>query len=206
MTGIAAPSAPFNELKLIIEPVDPKQLLRIAWRDPASHLRFRRDAAYRFDAPDNSFGVLYAAFDLETAFAETVLRDRPMRAGAASIPLDYAELEERVVVSLEGQGRANALQLIKLYDEGLVAARTDNSISSADDYALTQRWAQAFHEHPAQADGIVYMSRYLGARRSVALFERAATRIAIGAVMPILDHPELARILDLFSVAIEHGH
>ncbi len=48
MTGIAAPSAPFNELKLIIEPVDPNQLLRIAWRDPASHLRFRRDAAYRF--------------------------------------------------------------------------------------------------------------------------------------------------------------
>jgi hypothetical protein len=62
--------------------------------------------------------------------------------------------------------------LIKLYDEGLIAAHLDNAISSLDDYPSTQRWAKTFHDHPVKADGIGYMSRFLGAR-SRSLNDRA---------------------------------
>lgn len=203
MTGIPSPPAYVDELKLVIEPVDPDRLLRIVGRDFVSPLRFRRDANYRFDAPDGTFGVLYAALDLETAFAETVLRDRPMHAATANIPLAFAELEARVVVTLAGRGRAVPLRLIKLYDEGLVAAHLDNAISSVDDYPSTQCWAKAFHDHPVKADGIVYMSRFLGARRSVALFERSSSSFGVGSTTPLVDHPDFARLLDLFSLAVE---
>jgi hypothetical protein len=207
MTGIPPPPLNFNSLNLVTESVATRQLLRIAWRDSASHVRFRRDAAYRFNAPDRSFGVLYAAFDFETAFAETVLRQRPMEVGAAVIPLDYAELDARVVVNLEGRSgdprRGRPLVLIKLYDEGIVAARVDNSISSVDDYASTQRWGKAFQDHPLRADGIVYMSRFLGARKCVALFERAQEFVVPGRITPLLEHAELAAVLDRYQVAID---
>jgi hypothetical protein len=202
MTGIPSPPHNYNSLKLVTESVEARKLVRIAWRDATSHFNFRRSAAYRFDAPDRSFGVLYAAFDFETAFAETVLRQRPMLVGAGMIPLDYAEIDARVVVALEGQG-GRRLQLIKLYDDGLVVARVDNSISSVDDYASTQQWAKALHDHPLRADGVVYMSRFLGARKSVALFERAQAIVAPGRITPLLEHAELAAVLDRYHVAID---
>jgi hypothetical protein len=204
MTGIPSPPHNFNSLKLVTETVEAPELVRIAWRDVTSHFSFRRNAAYRFDAPDRSFGVLYAAFDFETAFAETVLRQRPMLAGAGMIPLDYAEIEARVLVALEGQA-GRPLQLIKLSDDGLVAARIDNSISSVDDYKSTQQWAKALHDHPLRADGIVYMSRFLGARKSVALFERAQAIVAPGRITPLLEHAELAAVLDRYQVAIDRS-
>ena len=202
MTGIPSPPRNFNSLSLVTESVEARELVRIAWRDPESHLSFRRSAAYRFDAPDRSFGVLYAAFDFETAFAETVLRKRPTLMDAGMIPLGYEEIDARVVVALEGQG-THPLRLIKLYDEGLVAARVDNSISSVEDYASTRQWAKALHDHPIRADGIIYMSRFLGARKSVALFERARDLVAPGRITPLLEHAELAALLDRYQVAID---
>ena len=134
---------------------------------------------------------------------ETVAPNRPMRAASPNIPLAFAELEARVVVTLAGRGRAAPLRLIKLYDEGLIAAHLDNTISSLDYYPSTQRWAIAFHDHPAKAEGIVYMSRFLGARRSVALFERSSDSVEVGSSTPLLDHPDFARLLDLFGIAVE---
>jgi RES domain len=145
---------------------------------------------------------LYAAFDFGTAFAETILRDRPMQKGAASPMIELGELEARVVALLAGRERAEPLRLIKLYQEGLIAARTDNAISAIDDYPTTQRWAQAFHDHPLEADGLVYMSRYLGESRSVVLFDRCQESLQVARVTPVLEHPQLARILDLFGVAV----
>jgi hypothetical protein len=101
MTGIPSPPAYIDELKLVIETVEPDRLLRIVARDRVSPLRFRRDADYRFNAPDGSFGVLYAAFDLGTAFAEAVLRDRPMRAASPSIPFDVGRAGEGVTPPID---------------------------------------------------------------------------------------------------------
>ena len=172
-------------------------------RIPRPIVDFRREARYRFDDPEREFGVLYAAFDLETAFAETVLRDRAVHSAGPIVPLDYAEIAERVVVQLGSGSLSRPLRVIKLYDEGLSAARTDSQIAVRDHYPTTQRWARAFYEHPAQVDGIVYPSRYMGARRSVVLFERAKRYIAIRSSTPLLHHPGFPALINVFRVAID---
>jgi hypothetical protein len=201
MARIQAPPRNFDLLSLITEEVEPCALVRIAWRDPATHCRFRREARYRFDAPDRSFGVMYAAFDLATAFSETVLRDKPMR--SVDVILDHHDLESRSVITLKRGADNRSLRLIKLYDEGLAAAHTDNQISARDHYPTTQRWAQIFHAHSTTADGIVYMSRYLGASKSVALFDRCSAAVAAGDATPLLAHPEFASVVAMFDLAID---
>jgi hypothetical protein len=201
MTGLPLPPAHLHALRLLIVEVEPRLLLRIAWRDLKSHAAFQRESRNRFDAPDGSFGTLYAAFDLETAFVEAVLRERPAHIKTSRIPLDFAELDARVVVNFPARS-PRQLRLVQLYDEGLVAAHIDNRISTIDDYPITQRWAKAFHDHPSRADGILYLSRFLGARRSVALFDRCGSLLSTGAVTPLVEHPDLADVLDRYNIGI----
>jgi hypothetical protein len=204
MARIQAPPRKFNSLALVTEDVDPASLVRLAWKDPSSHCRFAKKARYRFDAPDQSFGVLYAAFDVTTAFAETVLRDEPKRSTAgAAVVLDYRDVESRYVIALKASVDKRPLRLIKLYDEGLAAAGTDNQLAARDHYPTTQRWALAFHGHPVTADGIIYMSRYMGARKSVALFDRCRDVIAVGSATPLLRHPEFAGLVGMFNLGID---
>lgn len=204
MTGIQSPPADFDRLSLIVDVVDPRTLLRMAWADPKTHCAFRREAGFRFDAPDASFGVLYAAFDVATAFAETVLRDKAQLAPAGvRVPLDYVEIAGRCVVAMTHGVEHRALRLIKLYDEGLAAARIDNRISSLDEYSQTQQWAKALHDHPLLGDGIIYMSRYMGARKSVVLFERCHAAIAAGPATPLLAHADFPHLVDDFRLSID---
>jgi hypothetical protein len=201
MARIQAPPRNFDLLPLIAEDIEPSALVRMAWQDPATHCRFGREARYRFDAPDRSFAVMYAAFDLATAFAETVLRDKPIRSD--DVILDYHDLESRSVITLLRGADNRPLRLIKLYDEGLAAAHTDNQISARDHYPTTQRWAQIFHAHSISADGLVYMSRYMGARKSVALFDRCSAAVAAGDATPLLEHREFASVVAMFDLAID---
>jgi len=170
----------FAKLTLVTTEVAPASLLRLASARHLSGDPFRRSALYRFDAPDESFGVFYAAFDLETAFVESVVRARahPLPAGEPLL-IDYLTLASRHVVTLAASSPARSLHLAQLYGAGLSAARTDNRIATVDDYGTTQRWAKAFYAHPENIDGIVYMSRYLGDHRSVVLFDRARDAIAL---------------------------
>ena len=120
MTGIQSPPANFDQLSLLVEEVHPSVLVRLAWPDLETHCKFRTEIRFRFDAPDGSFGVLYAAFDLKTAFAETVLRDKPAAAGPGpTVPLDFQSIGPRRVIALGRGVEDRPLKLIKLYDEGL---------------------------------------------------------------------------------------
>ena len=108
-------------------------------------------------------------------------------------------LASRQVVTLAA---VRSLHLAQLYGAGLSAAKTDNRIATVDDYGTTQRWAKAFYAHPEKIDGVVYMSRYLGNRRSVVLFDRARDAIAFNNPLPLLHHPELAQLLDTYHVSL----
>jgi hypothetical protein len=46
------------------------------------------------------------------------------------------------------------------------------------------------------------MSRYLGDHRSIVLFDRARDAIALNSPLPLLHHPELARLLDTYHVSL----
>ena len=204
MARIQEPPRDFGRLSLVTVEIDPGVLLRVTWADPAHRLSFSRRARYRFDAPAGEYGTLYAAFDFTTAFAETILRNNPRRqpAGGAVI-LDYKALEQRRVIQLAAGVEQRPLRLIKLYDDGLAAAHSDNQIAARDHYPTTQRWSHAFHGHPIGADGIVYMSRYMGSTRSVALFDRAKDAVSEADSTPLLAHPDLPDTLERFEIGID---
>ncbi len=204
MSELPPPASDFSALELRVEEVDPAALLRLAWKKKSTHFTFRRSAEYRFDAPDRSFGVLYAAFDLRTVFVESVLREQPQQTAAASrISLAWDEIANRRVVPLRAGMKPRALKLIALHGPGLAAARADNRVSTVDDYAVTRLWAKACHSHPVRADGILYMSRFLGDSRSVALFNRARPAMQPGRAVPLMSYPGFAEVIDEFDVAIE---
>lgn len=200
---LAGPPPGLDRAHLERVDVDPVDLLRLAFRSRASQLGFRDSAKYRFDAPGGEFGVLYAAFDLATAFAETVLRTVPQEIPAGEEPLlTYEELARRRVLQLRSVTGGRALRLVKLYDEGLAAAKVDNRIATDDDYATTRLWAKAFHDHPENVDGIVYLSRFMGTRRSVVLFDRCAGLLRRGRLTPLLEHADFPGVVRDFRLAI----
>lgn len=200
---LAGPPSGFERADLVLIDVDPGELLRLAFRTKASQLAFRASARYRFDAPAGEFGVLYAAFDLATAFAETVLRTVPQSIPAGEEPLlTYEELARRRVVQFEAASTGRPLRLVKLYDEGLAAAKIDNRVATDDEYGTTRLWARAFHDHPEMVDGVAYLSRFMGARRSVVLFDRCAGLLSRGRVTPLLKHADFPGVVRDFRLAI----
>jgi hypothetical protein len=47
------------------------------------------------------------------------------------------------------------------------------------------------------------MSRYMGARKSVALFDRCSAAVAAGDATPLLEHREFASVVTMFDLAID---
>jgi len=148
---LRGPPKGFDRTDLVWVDVDPTELLRPAFRAKASQVGFRDTARYRFDAPAGEFGVLYAAYDLATVFAEAVLRTALQEIPAGEEPImSYEEIARRRVVQLAATPGGRLLRLVKLYDERLAAATIDNRIATDDDHATTRLWACAFHEHALQ--------------------------------------------------------
>ncbi len=200
---LSRPPRGFDRTDLVLVDVDPAELLRLALRTKVSQVGFRASAKYRFDAPAGEFGVLYAAFDLATAFAETVLRTVPQEIPAGEEPLlTFEELARRRVVQFRSVPGRRSLRLVKLYDEGLAAAKVDNRIATDDEYATTRLWARAFHDHPETVDGVAYLSRFMGARRSIVLFDRCAGLLSRGRVTPLLKHADFPVVVRDFRLAI----
>ena len=121
----------------------------------------------RFDAPDGSFKVLYAARSLETAFAETLVRS-PHIPCALSSAVTARVRSELLVTS--------PLRLYPLVDVSVSKLGLSFTDLHGDAYAKT--WAVSARIHAStNADGILYTSRFDN-QRCVAIFDRSASSIA----------------------------
>lgn len=127
---------------------------------------FGRTKGYRFDAPDTSYGVLYAGTSLEAAFSETFLRDPPQDI------VFQSELDARWRTSIAHE----PLNLLRAFGAGLRKIGVTAEIGTCA-YGISQAWSKAIHDHPDGFDGIVWAGRHDNATRSVALFERARSKI-----------------------------
>lgn len=121
----------------------------------------------RFDSPDGSYKVLYAARTLETAFGETLVRtpETPYILSSA--------IESRVRGELE---TTRALKLYPLIDASVSAHGLSFSDLHGIDYLRCREDSAEIHATTV-ADGILYTSRFDN-HRCVALFDRAANAIA----------------------------
>ena len=199
------PPARLDRTELPTVSVKPGTLLRLfsLGREP---IYFRRPKqglpAYRFDAPNEEYGVMYCASSLDVCFAETLLRTRSY-ARPADRPtlIDENELRSKGIAQL-GAMTNRALTLVDMTGNGLVRLHCDGSISTTPRYAMPRQWALALWKHPKQVDGIRYVSRFMNSQYAVALFDRVAERLSVTATWPLIEHPELPRVLDAFNVGI----
>jgi hypothetical protein len=130
---------------------------------------FDRSTLGRFNSPDGSFGVLYAAKSLAGAFAETFLRNPGQR-----------QLPDELIAQ---RGRADLrsrrpLHLVQLHGRHFAAlGATAEVVAGAQPYDLPQAWADALHNHPGEFDGIAYRARHNDDEISYALFDRTKAAI-----------------------------
>jgi len=199
------PPANLERIDLPVATVDPAELLRLfPLGKPPIHFRVAKKGrkTYRFDAPNGEFGVMYCAFSLEVCFAETLLRTRSYRTPADQPTLiDESELRSKGIAQLGG-GAGRQLVLADLTGSGLARLHADGSISTTPRYSVPRQWALALWKHPKRVDGIRYVSRFMNSQLAVALFDRCGDRLVARRTQPLVDHPDLPRILDLFSVGV----
>jgi hypothetical protein len=154
---------------------------------------FGRSGDWRFDAPDNSFGTLYAGLTAEVAFVETILRGRGRFVA-------QAELEVRSFCTFMTK---RPLKLVSLYGAALTRLKATAAISSSPTYDVSQAWALAFWSHPDQPDGIVYRSTHDDDHHALVLFDRASAAIDAGTSVNVMDDPnQLARILNRYDASL----
>jgi hypothetical protein len=163
---VSAPKPPADLARrdpLIVEILEGSLLHRF-YTNTYEPIHFDRGRSGRFNAPDGSYGVLYAAMSPAGAFVETFLREP----GRTLLPTDllarkaYAQM--RVL---------RPLRLIKLGGPGLaIVGATAEVVHGGLPYDVPQAWSAALHGHPSVPDGISYTARHDDEAVCCSLFDR----------------------------------
>ena len=123
----------------------------------------------RFNAPDGSYGVLYAARQGAGAFAETFLR----KPGGTLIDTDLLQRKAHVLLAA-----TRKVTLIRLAGSGLARLGATAEVThSGLPYDVPQAWSAALFRHPIGADGIAYHARHDDTELCYAIFDRSASPI-----------------------------
>jgi hypothetical protein len=145
----------------------------------------------------NRFGVLYLGSSLKVCFLEAVLRDD--RDGVVGdFPMDEAELDMRQYAQVVTNAE---LTLLDLTGDGPVRMGVPSDVLRSSRQALARRWSVAFHDHPAQVDGIYYPSR-LNEEANLAIYGRAVPKLTASTSGALRVAPGLARVLNDLEVAL----
>jgi hypothetical protein len=151
----------------------------------------------RFDAPDKSYGVLYAGRDATCAFIETFAR-----ATGTSI-VTTAALQQHALAELKPQ---RPLRLADLTQQAALMNIGADARLFAGSRRTAQLWSRALHDHPSNIDGLLYPSRLDPTCHCIVLFEDRAPKptemnrqswYASGPLRTTLVH-----ILDLYSLEL----
>jgi hypothetical protein len=155
---------------------------------------FDKSSAGRFNAPDASYGVLYAAKKTNGAFAETFLRTP----GRTLIDMDLLKRKAYVRLVIKRD-----LKLIRLAGPNLARLGATAEVAHGGlPYDVPQAWSIALARHPLGADGIAYHARHDDAELCYALFERSAGAIAEAAREVDLDQDWFWRIAERYGVGL----
>jgi hypothetical protein len=155
---------------------------------------FDRSTDGRFNAPDASYGVLYAAKGASGAFAETFLRTP----GRTLIDTDLLQRKAYIRLHLERD-----LRLIRLAGPGLARlCATAEVVHGGLPYDVPQAWSKSLARHPIGADGIAYHARHDDSELCYALFDRSADAVREAARETDLDQDWFWRIAEPYGVGL----
>jgi hypothetical protein len=150
---------------------------------------------HRFHAPDGSFRACFAGLSESAAFAEGVLHGPVPTALVSAATLTARAIAELHVVE--------TIRAIPLYGRYLMRLGATSTVTHGDDYAVSQGWAKAIHDHPRAPDGIFYTSRHDETTFSLALFDRAAHKLVEGSSHPLSPHDlRTLMLLDRYGLGL----
>jgi hypothetical protein len=160
------------------------------WFGPGSG----RPPIHRFDDPEGRFRVCYFRTTLEVCFAETFLRNPPVRI----LALD--DLAGRSIATVEAR---RDLRLVPIHGSSLARLGVTAELASGSDYAASQLRSRALWEHTDKPDGILYRPRHDDSALSVALYDRAKDGLAIVGDRSLSEDPQrLARLLRRYGLGL----
>ena len=162
----------------------------------ASHdpIFFDRSRDGRLNAPDGSYGVLYAADGLRGAFAETFLQTP----GRTLLPLDLVYVKARARLRV-----VRELRLVRLSGTGLARAGATAEVTHGSlPYDIPQAWSKALRAHPIKPDGIFYTSRHDDEAGCFALFGHLPSCVAVEERIPDLDADWFWALAALYGVGM----
>lgn len=140
-------------------------------------LQPRRGYPSRWDAPDDSYGVLYVGADEYAAFIETFGHATGIRV------LQTADLAARTLSRIT---ITRPIRLVRVTGPWLAHLGGDARLFSAD-YSVSRQWSKRIYHHPSSPDGILYPARHDETRMCAALFDRVCEDIAEQAVGTLAD-------------------
>ncbi len=152
-------------------------LYRIHASDRGPRFYGKRDATWRWDDPDGTYGVLYLGLTRDGPFAETLLR-RPSQKAVV-----WSEIAKRRFARFHG---IEPLRLADAHGKGLgwegvtvaeIAADHDGKTYPGA-YARTQAISATVHA-TTDLDGVAYRSRLDPDQLCIALFDRADHKIKL---------------------------
>lgn len=146
---------------------------------------------------DRDFRALYAARDLDTAFAETVLRDSAV-GNFDRFPIPLAVLAAWDVIEIE----AVDLRLADLRNRQALAARVPTDALHALDHGEGQKLGREIHADPRGFAGLIFQSRLTGAE-NIMVFDRSV----VSGLRPVsrrslLECKAFAATIDRFALSI----
>lgn len=197
------PPKNFNSLVLNIVQVQPNALCRVSRHD-SNEPHYAISGDRRFDDIDpnvsDRFGTCYLGFEYAVAFAESVLHNAEPQKGVFHIPT--AEVADRFLLSFKGSGK---LKLANMTGTHLLRLGGNGELSGTPHYAKPQAWAKAVAGHPANVDGMIYMSRRINDRPAVVLFNRpAGTKpvITMDKAIRLYHHPDYSATIAALNVKL----
>lgn len=200
-------------MKLASCPIEAGVLLqhvsRVIYRGTPLH--FGRGGTNRYDAPNREYGVLYLGRDLPTALMESVFHkhewDKDVQWDKdAHRSIGWDEVRSRLV---RGVGVLQRLELADLTAPGVMAGHLGLNLEQlvSRDYTHTQLISGRIHmvvggDGRPFFDGILYPSRNNYPDTSIALFERAQTKIKIVRDIDLIEHDGWGRFVADYRIGV----
>lgn len=160
------------------------------WFGPAPGLA----ATNRFDDPLGEFQVCYLGTTIQACFAETFLRNPPVRI------LTIADLAARRIATI---ALKRELRIATLYGPGAARLGTTAQLAADSRYDFSQAWSRALWEHPDSPDGVAYRSRHDDVALCAAIYDRAGGALTLTHDDAITaNHQLLARLLKRYDLGL----
>jgi hypothetical protein len=149
---------------------------------------------HRFDDPRGRFRVCYLGINEEVCFAETFLRNPPVRI----LALD--DLAARFIATVEVR---RELRFVPLHGPSLARLGVTAELASGSGYEGSQRLSRALWTHRDKPDGILYRSRHDDSALCMAAYDRAQDGLIIIRDDSLVDDSQrLARLLRRYGLGL----